>query len=450
MNLPEPDIDRILNAVGPVQKLAYAATNVYPMAAPAFESAPLAERTRPTPGPLRLYVHIPFCNYACNFCFFAIKIGARREQMERYVEALARELEWIEPGNSVSQLFVGGGTPTALPSDLLDQMLGSVFSRVASSGDGVHTVETSPESITADHLAVLKARGIGRVSMGIQSLDDGVLNDVQRRHTAAEALAACRLIADSGVILNVDLIYGLPGQSEKSFANDVRSLADAGVHSLTMYNLRVNEGTPVARVVREEERLSTERLMRWRRFVRQTARDLGYTQTRWHTFKRLDGVAASHNRLPCFDDKREGGFQLGVGMSARSHLGHSIFRNHKNFEVYLERIAAGQSPVEEVFPLTEEDQKTQFVARSLGDGKPLNRAAYIEAFNCAVEDDYGALLDRLHDAELVEEHEEGIVLSNTGQLIFDLITIAFYPAKAHEWLEGRADHELGRTRSLAP
>ena len=119
-DIPNTELDRIVSAVGPANQMAYAATCVYPMAAPAFTSSPLAERERPQGDLLRLYVHIPFCNYACSFCFFAVKIGAQRDQMNVMSKLLEQELEWVDPASCLSQLFVGGGTPTSLPPDLLD------------------------------------------------------------------------------------------------------------------------------------------------------------------------------------------------------------------------------------------------------------------------------------------------------------------------------------------
>ena len=241
----------ILTAVGPIPGVAYAASHVYPISAPAFLKTPRAERERPAAKFLRLYVHVPFCNYACSFCFYAIVVRADRARMQRYLGAVERELEWVEPGTPISQLFVGGGTPTALPPDLLDRLLTAVFRRARPFGQGIHTVETSPETLTADHLAVLSAHGIGRVSMGIQSLEDELLAGVHRRHTTAQALAACRTLAASGLLANVDLIYGLPGQTEESFRRGLERVVETGVQSLTLYNLRVNEATPVARVLVE-------------------------------------------------------------------------------------------------------------------------------------------------------------------------------------------------------
>lgn len=438
LNLDARALEPIARALDGVPRAAYSVPHVYPSAAPAYEAAPKASRPHPHTDQLRLYVHVPYCRYHCTFCYFAVRVGASADAMARYVGALERELEWVTPGTPLSQLFVGGGTPTALPAELLDRMLAAVLARTTP-GDGVHTVETSPETISPAHLAVLQRRGIGRLSMGIQSLDGDVLGAVHRRQTRAQALAACDLIVASGVILNVDLIYGLPGQTEASFLADLRAVAERGVPSLTLYSLRVNERTPVGKVLGESP-FDLAGLLRWRAFVKRSAEDLGYTQTRWHTFKRLDTIARRHERLPCFDADMSG-YQLGVGMSARSHLGHVVYRNHDQLEPYVERVERGESPVEQVFVLDEADRMTQFVARTLGDGKPLVRGDYEGTFGRPIDRDFGDLLARLRVGGLLDD--DGVVLALTprGELLYDLVTLAFYPPRARDWLaarEGRA------------
>ena len=425
-------------ALDGVPRVAYSVPHVYPSAAPAYESAPELERPAADRADLRLYVHIPYCRYRCTFCYFAVKVGAQRGAMERYVGALQRELDWIPPGSRLTQLFVGGGTPTALPADLLDDVLGSVFGRVARDGQRVHTIETSPETLSPAHLDVIVRHGIGRVSMGIQSLVPDVLDTVHRRHEVGQALAACELLVASGLVVNVDLIYGLPGQSPESFLADVTTLAGLGVPAITCYSLRVTERTPVTRAVGHEP-FDLGQLMAWRAFVKAAAESLGYTQTRWHTFKRMDSVAVTHERMPCFDESLRG-FQLGVGMSARSHLGHAVYRNHPAHDAYIERIERGTSPVEEVFRFDDDDRRTQFVARSLGDGNPLVRSEYEGTFGRSVDDDFGEVLDRLRHGGLVDDDGEVIVLAERGKLVYDLVTLAFYPERARKWLEA---HESG-------
>ena len=428
----------VTKALDSVPRAAYSVPHVYPSAAPAYTHAPMAERPALQHSQLRLYVHVPFCRYHCTFCYFAVRVGADADAMARYVRALKTELAWVNPGTPLSQLFMGGGTPTALSPELLDETLDAIFSHTTPYAPTVHTVEASPETVSAAHIDVLKRRGVGRVSMGVQSFDDQILEGVHRRHTRAQALAACELVVDSGLIVNVDLIYGLPRQTEEMFLDDLHALAERHVPSLTLYSLRANERTPVVKALRPEDRFDLAGLMRWRAFVKRSAEDLGYTQTRWHTFKRLDTNARTHEQLPFFDESMSG-YQLGIGMSARSHLGHTVYRNHERLDVYLDRVEQNMSPVEEVFPLGEEDRMTQFVARTLGDGRILVRSQYESTFGHPIEEDFGELLGRLTSADLIEDDGEGLTLSDLGKLIYDVVMLAFYPQRARDWLTARLD-----------
>ncbi len=437
LKIPPEQLERVAVALGTAIHTPYAPPHVYPMSAPAFTPSPEAERQR-LASDHGLYIHVPFCNYSCSFCFYARRIGDTRQEMERYVRALRRELEWAELGTPLTQLYVGGGTPTALPAELLDAVLGDVFARMRPQGSLIHTVECSPESVTPEHLAVLTARGIGRVSMGIQSLNERVLDLVKRDHGSDEALAACERLVATGMLVNIDLIYGLPGQTEEIFRRDFKTLVSRGIHSITAYNLRINERTAVVQDLAPTDQLSLGKLVRWRAFVQRTAADFGFVQKTWHRFERPTPEAAR------FEDKTGAGNQLGIGQSARSRMGPTIYRNHASMPVYMERIEAGRSPVEEVFQLTDEDRKIRFLAHSLGVGKPLQRQAYQDAFGVPFDEDFREPLQRMAQAELVLDTGATVELSPLGRLFYDLVTLAFYPQRIKDWLETRHEAALVR------
>lgn len=444
--VPGPnEIERLAGALGQAARVSYAPPNIYPMSAPAF--APDHGKTRPGTGEgdLGLYVHIPYCNYSCTFCFYATRLTPPPEKMEEYIEVLLKELHGVEPGSRLAQLYVGGGTPTTLPPALLDRLLTAVFARYSRTSGPVHTVETSPESITPEHVEVLKAHGIERVSMGIQSLQGDVLDTVKRRHAADQALAACDLLVQSGLLVNIDLIYGLPGQSPDGFCRDFATIVNHGVSSVTAYNLRINERTPVGREVTELERLDLASLMQWRAIIRATAAELGFEQTRWHTFRRrlpaeaADGTKATPSAAARFVDRTGEGNQFGIGVSARSRLDHVVYRNHPNYETYMECIRRGASPVEETISLGDTERRLRFVALTLGDGRTLVRDDYLREFGTSCDDDFHAAIEQLLEVDLVRDEPSQICLTEKGQLLYDLVTRAFYPGKVRRWMDARQD-----------
>jgi oxygen-independent coproporphyrinogen III oxidase len=429
----DADVGAVAEALGE-QPTSYWTPVVYPWSVRHFEPRPQAERPPPPRENLRLYLHIPFCRYHCTFCIYAVRGGASRPEMERYVAALARELGALEPGTSLSKLIVGGGTPTALPPDLLDAVLAAVVARTRRPAGCLSKLEASPDSLTGEHLAVLQKHGIEWVSVGVESMDEAVLSNVRRRHTPAQALAALRQVVQSGLQLNADLIYGLPGQSMQSFRRDLEAVSEAGVHSVCMYALRLTEQNRKAMPLTEGERLDLVLLMRWRAFVSEAAHELGFVQTRSYTWRRLEGKSAAFGGRRTAAESRGGIQEFALGMSARSQLAGAVYRNHEKMGAYLSRVEQGLSPVESVFELDEDDQKTQFVAGSLGNSRPLDRAAYQRRFGSEIDSDFGKSLERLTGAGLLEEDGASIQLTELGRLVYDRVLQCFYPARAQRWL----------------
>lgn len=424
----------LVDVLGEAPSVSYAPPAIFPMSAPAFEPAGNVDRGEPPAAPLGVYVHVPFCNYKCSYCFYATEI-ASAGAASRYVDALIRELSWIRIGTELTQLYVGGGTPTTLAPALLDRLLTAVFARV-SRGRAVHTVECSPESVTAEHVAVLVRHGIERVSLGLQSGDESIRAAVHRRHDNGDVRRALELLVGSGLVVNADLIYGLPGQSQASFRADFELAAQAGVHSVTSYNLRVNEQTPVGRQLTDGDRLDALALVRWREIARAVAEANGFRQTRWHTFRR-ESPATAAAAATRFRDETGWGHQIGIGMSARSRLGNVVFRNHLRQTNYLDRIEAGRSPVESIRVLDALEQRLRFVTLTLGDGEPLDRHAYRQSFATDVDDDFSEPLRRLTDAHLLSDDGQRVVLTDRGKLVYDLATRAFYPDRIRRWMHDR-------------
>lgn len=435
MTFDPADIDRIADALAGALHVPYAPPHIYPMAAPVFRTAPGVVRQRADDAPLAVYVHVPFCNYACTFCFYAKTIGDDAATKARYVDAVERELAWIPPGTVLRHLYLGGGTPTSLPPALLDRVLGAVLERTVPAPRARWCVESSPESLTPEHVAVLRARRVGRVSVGVQSLDATELDRVHRRHAPERALDVLRMLVAEGFVVNVDLIYGLPGQTEETFARAFAAVVATGVDAVTTYSLRVNERTPVARALAPAERLDLPRKLHWRAHVKRTADAVGFVQTRWHTFVRPDGGQAPGP--DALDDTGSSGDQFGAGPSARSRLAATVYRNHADLETWRAHVEAGASPVAETFALADQDRRIRFLGQSLGDGRPLDRGAWLTTFGVPIEAEFGPVLERLRGADLVADDGGALVLTPTGQLVHDLVTLAFYPPATQAWLSER-------------
>ena len=202
---------------------------------------------------IALYVHVPFCLSKCPYCDFNTYQGIEG-LMVPYAKALSQELTlWgrVLGGPRINTVFFGGGTPSYLGPESLGRVMETVSSAFKLSEGAEVTVEANPGDLTSESLASLKSIGATRLSIGVQSLDDGLLKMLGRRHSADEALAAHSAAREAGFDkVNLDLIYGLPGQTLGQWQETVESAAEAGPGHLSLYALTLEEGTPMEQWVR--------------------------------------------------------------------------------------------------------------------------------------------------------------------------------------------------------
>lgn len=190
-----------------------------------------------------IYIHIPFCSSKCSYCNFYSRVSSPQTRRD-YVSALCREIEKYHKRPSPKTVYIGGGTPSLLtPADLeaISLSLGRAFdlSKVEE-----FTVETNPESTTEEFLSAFSSCGGNRVSVGVQSFDDGELSLCGRKHTAAQAEKAIETIRKSGIDnISADFIIGLPTQTEKSLLSSLGKAADLGIPHISAYILKVEENT---------------------------------------------------------------------------------------------------------------------------------------------------------------------------------------------------------------
>ncbi len=210
--------------------------------------------------PSSLYVHVPFCSSFCRYCdFFSLAAGGvSAASMSAVVDATltrARSLAARFGTTTFSTIYVGGGTPTALPFGLLKRLLEGL--KPLAAPDCEWTVEANPDSLAPEQLELFHRCGLTRVSVGVQSLVEEELILLGRSHDAETALSALKLCVDSGFTTSADLIAGIPsGAPPDRLADSVGRLLDAGIHHLSIYDLTLEEGTPLfASVSRGELRL---------------------------------------------------------------------------------------------------------------------------------------------------------------------------------------------------
>ena len=196
-----------------------------------------------------IYVHVPFCRSFCTYCGF---YSERACPTEAWADEVCREAEArrdeIKAASAVDTLYFGGGTPSVLPP--------SFFGRIADACGGRSycewTVEVNPDDITPSYAAELRALGVNRVSMGVQSLDDGILRWMNRRHSADGARSAFRMLREAGFDnISVDVIFGVAGMTAAVLESTVRELLEWRPEHISAYQLSIEEGSALDRLVRE-------------------------------------------------------------------------------------------------------------------------------------------------------------------------------------------------------
>jgi len=218
-------------------------------------AVPAAASISPHAG---LYVHVPFCSAVCPYCDFAVRKGGR-EKVPAYLAALRRELDWLAERTAAAgpedplaallagpfdTLYFGGGTPSVLAEEDLAGLAAHLRSALPFAADTRLFFEANPEDVTAARLAEWRRQGVHLLSLGVQSLDDGALRLLGRRHSAAAAEAAIRAAREAGFpTLSFDLIYARPGQDPESWRRELERAVALQPDHLSLYELEIHERT---------------------------------------------------------------------------------------------------------------------------------------------------------------------------------------------------------------
>ncbi|OGQ11998.1 MAG: hypothetical protein A2138_21590 [Deltaproteobacteria bacterium RBG_16_71_12] len=244
-----------------------------------------------------VYVHVPYCRRRCPYCDFSIEIRSADGGFAAAVgaELLARAAELPWPAHSLS---FGGGTPSALPADALAELVGAVRGH-GLAPDAEVSLEANPEDVSAELAHAWRAAGVTRVSLGVQSFDDGVLAWLGRAHRADQARAAVQAVRDAGIPhLGLDLIVGVPVEGGSRVERDVEEAARLGVGHVSAYLLTLEPGTPLVRLIARGTRapLDEERQVDAYQLVQQLLVACGFAQYEVSSFAQA-GEESRHNRL---------------------------------------------------------------------------------------------------------------------------------------------------------
>ncbi len=369
---------------------------------------------------LFLYLHVPFCEQRCGFCNLFTAARPEDELQVRYVEAVERQAEVVAevlaPAR-FARLAVGGGTPTFLPAPLLDRLLG--VARTLGAGALPSSVEASPETLDEDRLRVLVDHRVTRVSLGVQSAEPGETEAVFRRQAVGDVDRALRALRGAVPIRNVDLIYGLPGQTAPSLRRSIDHVLSQGANELYLYPLYVR---PLTALGGSRRPWSDERLALYRA-GRDHLLGLGWRQRSMRRFTPADAPPEEGQVYRCQDDG-----MVGLGAGARSYTRALHYASpfavkqgavRSRIAAWVDAPAAEHAVARHGFRLNDEERRRRFVLLSLLDAG-VDRGAYEARFGADVLADLPALYEAI-DAGLATESATALRLTDRGLECSDLL-----------------------------
>ena len=287
-----------------------------------------------------VYVHIPFCASRCSYCDFFSTLEMKTAGAP-YVQALIDEARLRRDeldGEAVRTLYLGGGTPSQLPLLLLSRLIKGLHEVFDLSALEEFTVEANPDDVTPEWCSSLASLGVNRVSMGVQTFEDHILQAIGRRHNARQVLQAVENLRDKGIDnISIDLIYGLPGQTLESWTRTVGQAIALRPQHISAYGLTYEEGT---RLWRQRERgevkeVPEEDCIEMYKVLVEMLKAAGFEHYEISNFA-LPGYHSRHNSS--YWDETP---YLGLGAAAHSYDGKVRRSNPPDLRAYIDRIAAG-------------------------------------------------------------------------------------------------------------
>ncbi len=314
------------------------------------------------PGPAGLYLHVPFCRRKCAYCDFYSLPDSGEAVQGAYLSGVEQELRQATLPGTVETVFLGGGTPTVLPAPLLSRLLVVIADKVDMSAVAEFSVEANPGAIDEPRAAVLRACGVNRISLGVQSFQPATLGALGRIHGPDEVHDAVRLFRRLGFTnLSLDLIFAVPGQTLADWHADLDAALSLAPEHLSVYGLAIEPATPLGLRVRQGKLLPTADELYVEMFSAARARLIaaGYDHYEISNYAR-PGFRCCHN-VGYWRNRP----YLGLGPAASSFVAGRRWTNVRDLDQYVARLSRGQPPAEEIEELSPEARARELAMLNL-------------------------------------------------------------------------------------
>ena len=328
--------------------------------------------------PLGIYVHVPFCRSRCAYCDFCTQTDRSDKLIDGYLEAVCehiKEAGSLAPNYKVDTIYFGGGTPSFLGADALATILMTIRRSFDVDNNAEITFEANPDSVSDQLLRRLKAEGFNRVSLGVQSDDDEMLEKLNRPHNYAQAVMAYQRIRKAGFKnVSVDMIYGLPGQTVRTWLESLEHVLEMMPEHISLYGLEVHPGTPMEEYEKMDLLPDEDKFADMYLAAVKLLESRGFRQYEISNFCRK-GLTSRHNMKYW-----TGGEYLGFGPSAASDFAGTRFKLVSDLRSYINGIKVNGEVMEEVEAIPLRERANEYIMTRLRTTAGINGAEYEKLF----------------------------------------------------------------------
>ncbi|MFZ5570902.1 MAG: radical SAM family heme chaperone HemW [Thermodesulfobacteriota bacterium] len=369
-----------------------------------------------------LYVHIPFCLKKCAYCdFYSL---ADRTRLPDFLKALEREILLTgENGFPCDTVYFGGGTPSLIPPEAIAGLLSVIRRSHRLREPAEITLEVNPGTVTEETLAGYRKAGVNRLSIGVQSFSDRNLSFLGRIHTAEQARALIPAAREAGFDnIGLDLIYGLPGQSEADWTEDLRQAWEYAPEHLSCYLLSYEPGTPLT-ARRDSGAFTVLPDGGAARLFRTTAAFL--TDRGWEHYE-----ISNFARRPCYRSRHNRKYwsfapYCGLGPSAHSLRGKRRYWNHRDLERWLAALESGRLPVAAEEILNPRQQMMEAIFLGFRQARGIDLGEFEKRFGVGFGKRFGPAVESLDKTGLLVATADNCRLTTAGMLLLDSIVDRF-------------------------
>lgn len=374
------------------------------------------DREPPWIWPRSAYVHLPFCAHHCGYCDFAVAVG-KDDRRAAYLEALERELRRLGQPQPVETLFFGGGTPTFLTARELETCLGHVLDWLPLRPGHEFSVEANPGSLDDDKIRVLVDHGLTRLSLGCQSFHPELLHVLERDHEPADVGRAVDRLRKHGLVVSLDLIFGVPGQDVAMWDSDLEQALALEPDGIATYGLTYEKGTRLWKQRREGmvRPLDEETELGLYERAMDRLESAGYRHYELSNFAR-PGKECRHNEVYWANEAH-----FGFGMGAAEYVRGVRSLNTRDLESYLRKALAGQPTTFQSEMLEPRERALETLGQNLRRDRGVEIGRFREQTGFDVSGLAGSAVARLEELGILTLDDAGLRLTRRGKCVADSV-----------------------------